>query len=238
MNDPVVDSKFTSVILDDENTDTATAIVKGVAEASEELALVENRKALLDITGLGHSDDAAITADVQNAVLLEDRAIHVLYNDRWRWVGNEARLFMELLCEEVDTQVTVLTCLGRGGDTDDLARTTLKNEEVANADVVARDSDDVWHPIAGIADPFRITRATGRDADFVIPHNNFFTVNFFVLMMTAAVNGVDDAVSSSLQTSAEGVVLTVVVVVAHVSSPFWRIDGFPSSLFYSNIFAW
>ena len=83
MDDPVVDSKFTAPIVDDENTDTATTIVKGISEAFEELTLVEDRKALFDVTGLGHGDDAAITADVQNAVLLEDRAKHVLYNDRW-----------------------------------------------------------------------------------------------------------------------------------------------------------
>lgn len=49
-------------------------------------------------------------------------------------------------------------------------------------------------------------------------------------------DGVDDAVSSSLKAAAEGMVLSVVVVVSHVRSPSWRIDGFPSSLFYSDLF--
>lgn len=50
---------------------------------------------------------------------------------------------MELLGEEVNTEVTVLAGLGRGGNTDDLARTTLKDQEIANADVMARDGDGV-----------------------------------------------------------------------------------------------
>ena len=47
---------------------------------------------------------------------------------------------MELLGEEVNTKVSVLTSLGRGSDADDLARTVLKYDQVTNADVVARDS--------------------------------------------------------------------------------------------------
>jgi len=83
VDDLVVDSKFTTLIIYDENTDTTTAIVKSVREALKELALVKDRKTLLDISGFGHGDDATIIADIQNAVLLEDRAKHVLHNDRW-----------------------------------------------------------------------------------------------------------------------------------------------------------
>jgi hypothetical protein len=143
---------------------------------------------------------------------------------------------MELLREEVNTKVTVLACLGRGGDTDDLARAALKDEKVANANVVAGDGDGVWHHTASVvAGRFGVVRA-GWHTDFTIPDDDFFTVGFVVAVMTAAVDWVDDVVSSPLQTSAEGVVLSVVVVVAHVSSPCWRIDGFPSSLFYSDLF--
>src|SRR5215469_11729690 len=116
---------------------------------------------------------------------------------------------MELLREEVNTEITMLACLGRGGDTDDLARATLKNEEVTNADVVAGDGNGVWHHGASVvADRFGVARATRWDADFAFLDNDFFAVNFFVAVVTAAVNGVDDAVSSSLQTAAEGVVLS------------------------------
>jgi len=51
---------------------------------------------------------------------------------------------MKLLGEQVNTQVAVLASLRGGGDTNDLARATLKDQEIANADVVARDSDGVW----------------------------------------------------------------------------------------------
>lgn len=50
---------------------------------------------------------------------------------------------MELLGEEVHAKVAVLAGLRRGGDADDLARAALKDQEVANADVVARDGDSV-----------------------------------------------------------------------------------------------
>ena len=50
---------------------------------------------------------------------------------------------MELLGEEVNTKVAVLASLGRGGDADYLARATLKNQEVTNADVVAGNGNGV-----------------------------------------------------------------------------------------------
>lgn len=50
---------------------------------------------------------------------------------------------MELLGEEVNTEVTVLTSLGGGGNADDLARAALKDQEITNADVVAGNSDSV-----------------------------------------------------------------------------------------------
>jgi len=50
---------------------------------------------------------------------------------------------VQLLGEEVNTEVTVLASLRRGGDADDLARAALQDQEIANADVVARDSDGV-----------------------------------------------------------------------------------------------
>lgn len=49
-----------------------------------------------------------------------------------------------MLGEEVDTQVSVLAGGRRGGDADDLARASLKNQEITHADVVAWDGDGVW----------------------------------------------------------------------------------------------
>jgi hypothetical protein len=143
VNDLVVDSHLHAVVVDDKNADAATAVVERLGEAADEGTLVEDGKALLDITRLGHGDNATVLADVQDTVLLEDRTKHVLDDDGRGWVGDEAGLLMELLGEEVDTEVAVLTSLGRGGDADDLARTALKDQEIANADVVAGDSDSL-----------------------------------------------------------------------------------------------
>jgi hypothetical protein len=55
----------------------------------EQLALVKNGKTLLDITSLGHGDDATIITNVQDTVLLEDRTDHVLNNHGWRWVADK-----------------------------------------------------------------------------------------------------------------------------------------------------
>lgn len=51
---------------------------------------------------------------------------------------------MQLLGEEIDTQVAVLTSSGRGGDADDLARAVLKDQEITETNVVAWDGDGVW----------------------------------------------------------------------------------------------
>jgi hypothetical protein len=60
---------------------------------------------------------------------------------------------MELFREEINTEVTVLACLRRSGDTDDLTRAALKNEEVANVDVMAGDGNGVWnHRATVVAD--------------------------------------------------------------------------------------
>ena len=81
--------------------------------------------------------------EIKNSVLLEDWAEHSLNNDAWAWVGDERRLFMQLLGEEINSQVTVLTSGGRGGDPDDLAWSTLKDQEITNTNVMARNGDSV-----------------------------------------------------------------------------------------------
>jgi len=143
VDDLVVNSHLKTVIVDDQDADGATTVVEGLGKTAEETALVKDGKALLDITTLGHGNYATILTDVENTVLLEDRAEHVLDNDGGGRVGDEAGLLMELLGEEVNTEVTVLASLGGGGDADDLARAALKDQEIANADVVARDGDGV-----------------------------------------------------------------------------------------------
>jgi len=111
VNDLEVDSHLTTLISDDKDADTATAAVEGLGKTGSKTALVKDGKALLDITRLGHGDNATIITDVKNTVLLEDRTKHVLDNDRGARVGDEAGLLMEGLGEEVNTEVAVLASL-------------------------------------------------------------------------------------------------------------------------------
>jgi hypothetical protein len=143
VDDLVVDSELTTLIVDNEDADGTPTIVKRLCQTGKETALVNDGKTLLDITSLGHGDDTAILTNVKDTVLLEDRTKHVLDNDRRRRVGDEGGFLMELLGEEIHAKVAVLTSLRGGGNTDDLARTTLKDQEIANADVVAGDGDGV-----------------------------------------------------------------------------------------------
>ena len=50
---------------------------------------------------------------------------------------------MQLLGEEVNTQVAMLTSGGRGGDSDDLTWATLEDQEITDSDVMARNGDSV-----------------------------------------------------------------------------------------------
>jgi len=143
VDDLVVDSELTTLIVDNEDTDGTPTVVERLCQTGKETALINDGKPLLDITSFGHGDDTAILTDVKDTVLLEDRAKHVLDNDRRRRVGDEGGLLMKLLGEEIHAQVAVLTSLRGGGDADDLARTTLEDQEIANADVVAGDGDSV-----------------------------------------------------------------------------------------------
>ena len=143
MDDLVVDGHLQTIVVDDEDADGAAAVVEGLGKARGETALVEDGETLLDIARLGHGNDAAVFTDVEDTVLLEDRAEHVLDNDRGSGVGDEAGLLVQLLGEEVNTEVAVLASLRGGGDADDLARAALEDQEIADADVVAGDGDGV-----------------------------------------------------------------------------------------------
>jgi hypothetical protein len=125
VHDSVVNSKLTAFITENQNSDAATTLVESISEALQQVALVNDRKTLLDIASLGHSNNVSIIADVKDTVLLEHGSIHLLNYNRWGRVGDEGRFLLQLLGEEVDTKVTVLTSLRRGSDTNDLARTTL-----------------------------------------------------------------------------------------------------------------
>lgn len=50
---------------------------------------------------------------------------------------------MQLAGEEVDAEVAVLSRGGRGGDANNLARTALEDDDIAEANVVAGNGDSV-----------------------------------------------------------------------------------------------
>jgi hypothetical protein len=141
VDDLVVDSELLSVVGDDEDTDGSGSTSEGLLEARPEVALVNDLKTLLNLTGLGHGNKLSVIADVDETVLLEDRSEKGVEDDGRRGVRDNTRLLVKLLGEEVNSEVTVLASLSRGGDADDLARAVLEDDEVTNADVVARDGE-------------------------------------------------------------------------------------------------
>jgi len=143
MGNLVVDGELLAVVGNDEDTDGSGSTAESLLELGEEVALVDNLEALLDLTRLSHGDELAVITDVDETVLLEDWAEEGVEDDRWGWVRDNTWLLMQLLGEEVNTKVSVLTSLGRGGDADDLAWAVLEDDKVTNADVVAWDSEGV-----------------------------------------------------------------------------------------------
>jgi len=111
MHNLVVDNKFTTTVSEDKHANTTTAIVKGLLDTAEEVALVKYRQALLDIASLGHGNKGAIIKDVKHAELLEDGTEHILHDDRGGRVSDEAALLMKGLGKEVDTEIAVLAGL-------------------------------------------------------------------------------------------------------------------------------
>jgi len=156
MGNLVVDGEVLTLVVDDEDADGAGTTAEGVLELVEEVALVNDLEALLDLTGLGHGDELTVIANVDEAVLLEDGAEERVEDNRGRGVRDNARLLMELLGEEVDTEVTVLAGLRRGGDADDLAGALLENDEITNANVVARNGEGVLGRLVCRRDEFRL----------------------------------------------------------------------------------
>lgn len=213
VDDLEVDDELAATVVDDEGTDGATAVGKGIADALEQTTLGDDGKTLLDITGLGHGDEAAVVTEVQDAVGLVDGAEHGLDNHGGGGVGDEARLLLQLAGEEVHAQVAVLAGLGRDGDPDDLAGAALEDEDVTDADEVAGDRDGLagGAAVAGLDDADLLADALAEAGGAtLIAHND-------VLAVVVVVEGVHDAVGGTLDAAAERVVVTLVVVVAHLA---------------------
>jgi len=141
MDDLVVNSQLLSVVRNNQDPNGTGALSESLAQLIPEIALVNNLQSLLDLTRLGHGNKLSVITNVNEPVLLEDWAQEGVENNGWRWVRDNTWLFVELLGEEVNTEVSVLAGLSGSGDTDNLAWTVLENNQVTNADVVARDGE-------------------------------------------------------------------------------------------------
>lgn len=137
-----LNSELTATVVENKDTDAATARLESALETRPQVGLVNDLQTLLDIASLGHGGDIAIL-HIQDTVLLEDRAEHGLDNHARSRVGDEGRLLVQLLGEQVNTEIAVLASGGRGRDADDLARSALEHQEVAQTNVVAGDGHRV-----------------------------------------------------------------------------------------------
>jgi len=108
MEDLEVDGELTAMVIEDLDADATTTALEGFRKAGPEVGLIDDGNGLLDITSLGHSNNSAIL-EIKDTILLEDWAEHSLDDNTWAGVGNEGRLFMQLLGEEINPQVPVLT---------------------------------------------------------------------------------------------------------------------------------
>ena len=130
---------------------------------------------------------------------------------------------MQLLREEVHAEIAVLASLSRCGDTNDLAGTALKHQEVTNANVMARDGDGLRSASTAlnITNIFRhsFTVADGTTLALLF-------LNDYLLALVLRCERVENAVSCSLKTVAERVIVALVVVVSHSRFAFFFEDYF------------
>lgn len=230
MNDLHVDHEFPTAVVDHEHPDAPATLAERALDPGGQAALVDDRQALLDVTGLGHGDDQAVLPDVQDAVLLEDGAEHGLDDDAGGRVADERTLLVQLAGEEVDAEVAVLARLAAHADADDLRRPALQQQDVADADEVALDG----HALAaepGLDVPDLLARrprrgAAGGAAVALADDHLVAFVVVAVVVVAAAREGVHDPVGRALHAAAEAVVLTFVVVVAHLAGCFFGGDLF------------
>ena len=217
MNDLHVDRKFAATIVDDQHAHAAAAVGEGIAETPPQVLVIDDGQALADLAALGHGDHGAVLAHVEHAVLLEDGAEHALHHDRRGRVADEARLLVQLLGEEVDAEVAVLAGVRGRGDADHLAGAALQHEQVADADVVARDGDRVRRAVALDVAHIVAARPGVVAHDAVSLDHDVLVIIVVVVVMVRAVEGVPDALGGTLEATAEGVVVAFVVVVTHAA---------------------
>ena len=218
MNHLVVNHQLPSSIVDHHGSDTASAIGEGTLDLAVQPTLINDSQALLDISRLGHAHDPAVIVQIEDAVLLEDGAEHALNDHTGLGIADEGALLLQLTREEVDTQVAVLAGLGRSRDADDLARTALKDQEISDADEMAGNGDmvAVMSTSARLDEANVLARTLTDAARAPLPIVFFNDHLLTVVMMVMMMEGMEDTVGGTLDAAPEGVVLALVVVVAHV----------------------
>ena len=66
-----IDGQLLSVIGDNQDPDSRTALSEKLLHLVEEVALINNLQSLLDFTSLGHANEPSIITDINKPVLLE-----------------------------------------------------------------------------------------------------------------------------------------------------------------------
>lgn len=222
MNDLHIHHDLPPTVIDDQDSHTASTLSKCTLNPSEQSSLINHRQSLLDIARLRHRNNQSILPDVQDAVLLEHRSQHRLDNHTWRWVADETALLMQLPREEVDTEVSVLTCLAAHADTNDLRRSALEQQDVPNADEMALDGHalaaEPWLHVADLLDRAITHTHWPCTTGAAVALGNHHFVSLDSVAMVAVREWVQDAVCSTLDAAAERVVLSFIVVVTHLVS--------------------
>jgi hypothetical protein len=119
---------------------------------------------------------------------------------------------VELAGKHIDTEVTMLAGLGGDRDPNHLAGTALEDQQVANA-----------NEVTGNRDGIRWVTSTGLDDTDFLTHTLAITCwtiscnQILLAFMMMVLERMKDTVRGTLNAAAEGVVLTVVVVVTHFS---------------------
>jgi hypothetical protein len=135
-----VNDELLVAVADDEDADGTGAGGEGFVDLLGKATLFNNLDAGRESTAISHGDKRAVTAS-DDLVLLEAGGQHAVQDNRGRRVGDDAVLLNQLVGEQVNTEVTVLAGGGRGSDADDLAWALLEDDQVTNADVVARNGE-------------------------------------------------------------------------------------------------
>jgi len=130
--------------------------------------------------------------------------------------------------EEINTKISVLPSLTRLRNSNDLAWSTLKDHKITNSDEVAWNGDSIaWNTTSGLDVSDRLDPATADSGWTILLGDDR-------LLLIVVGEWVEDSVGSTLDTSSEAVVFTVVVVVTHLASWFFLDFDFSYCVFFDD----